>query len=112
MKRRLIYRMTDVSNGMYYIGKDIVNGIEDLKDFYERVHYNKRNIELYPHYTDSRLYSYIVNCNLDNLVFEILEDNIPHISMEKVLEKYLSDETNPDKLIYCKQKEYVWNNRR
>jgi len=106
-KRRMIYKITDTSNGKYYIGKEVNAGILGLMDKFYRIHIEDSDKN---ENGDGKLGTYIKQCNFNDLEFEILEDCINHIPMVEVLDKYLNDETNPDNMMYSVQKKYVETN--
>ncbi|MGL4913660.1 MAG: hypothetical protein ACRC3Y_14650 [Romboutsia sp.] len=108
---RVVYKITDTSKGMYYIGKDMFNNVDEIYNFYYKLHNDVGTKENNPTY-NGKLGSYIVNCDFSNLKFEILEYNIEHIFMIDVLKKYLSAETDPNKLMYYEQRNFVINNLR
>ncbi|WP_312286774.1 hypothetical protein [Terrisporobacter sp.] len=108
-KRRMIYKITDISNGKYYIGKEINRGILGIIDKFYSIHIedSDKNKD-----GDGKLGTYIKQCNFNELEFEILEDCIKHIPMNEVLDKYLKDETNPNNMMYSVQQEYIKNKHR
>lgn len=96
---RIIYKVTDKNDGRYYIGKCCLpsNMSKDIKYYTICPSMKKMSEEWF-------------KTDIDNLEFELLEYDIEHIDMEDVLEKYLKDEMNPNKLVYYKQREYVEDN--
>lgn len=103
MKVRMIYKVIDKSNGKYYIGKGIYDGLDGIKNYFKYMNTNEK-------FSKGGLSDYVYHCDFNDLEFEILEYDIQHISMEEVLEKYLSKETDYNKLIYHNQQVFVKNN--
>ena len=77
---RIIFKLTDKESNKYYIGKVCVYSYKTKEQIYDNwynVPFIKRMAETF-------------KTDIDNIKFEILEYDIPHVFMEDVLKKYSS----------------------
>ena len=77
---RIIFKLTDKENEKYYIGKVCVYDYKTKEQIYANWHnvpFIKRMAKKF-------------ETDFDNIEFEILEYDIPHIPMEDVRKKYSS----------------------
>ena len=105
---RIVYKMTSKTNGRYYIGKCVIldeykyNPLVQIMNHYKSA-LNKNNL--------TPFYKSINDIGLENFKFEILDycNYDENYDKKNIFKKYLSNETNPNLLLYQEQRIYVEN---
>ena len=104
LTKYIVYKITNKLNGEYYIGKEVYKPLDRIMINY------KNSVEGTTNWIKGGLHDYIKTNGFENFEFEEIDTYYGYIKMEEFLNKYLKEETNPDKMIYYRQYEYVAKN--
>ena len=100
----IVYKITNKTNGEYYIGKEVYKPLEQIIKGYEN------SVNSSTNWHKGSLRDYIKTQGFENFIFEEIDTLNEFIWKKELFERYLKDETNPELMIYYDQREYVENN--